>query len=245
MSSGRLLRGMHQAVLDKAGPLLNAVVASYGAALDPARLDIDEAIAQMDLGGADGEFLDYHGEIYGVLRADAETDDAYRARIKREVFRLRVNAHAIEQAVLDETGWDVRIEEPWREMFRLDESRLSGGDKFYDGDHIGYHLIRPESLHNDVDWNVVLPIIYRNKPAGVKVVDWRSKPTHIWQDVVSYRSREWRGSRRTWLSARATWRELNPVVDISHTTRGLIANETTVCIPVLSGIAANETTVCI
>lgn len=229
-SAPRMLKGMHQAVLDKAGPLLNTVVASYAAALDPAQAAIGEAIDQMTLAGADGEFLDYHGEIYGVLRADSETDNAYRARIKREVFRLRVNAHAIEQAILDETGWDVRIEEPWRELFRLDESRLSGGNKFYDGDHIGYHLIRPEALDNDVNWDVVLPIIDRNKPAGVIIVDWRVKPTNIRQHLVVYRSREWRGSRRSWMSAKSTWQGLNPVIDVKHVTIGTVVNETSLCI---------------
>lgn len=197
--------------------LLWAVMSGYGGAVRAANVQVGQALRQMIMTQAEGEWLDVWGTLYGVGRKQAELDAAYQIRMAREVFRRRVNARAIELAIRDETGWDVRIDEPWRELFRLDESTLSGGFKFYDGDHVGYHLIRPEALDN-VDWDVVLPIIERNKPAGVLVVDQRIKPTRIYQELVSFTSHEWRGSRRTWASANDTWRGLNPIIDVAHQT---------------------------
>lgn len=197
--------------------LLWALMSGYGGQMRSAKTQVGEALRQMIFTQAEGEWLDIWGTLYGVERKQAELDAAMQTRIATEVFRRRTNARAIELAIRDETGWDVRIEEPWRELFRLDESTLSGGHKFYDGDTVGYHLIRPEALDN-VDWDVVLPIIERNKPAGVLVVGQRIKPTNVHQIHVTYTSQPWRGSRRTWASADTTWRGLNPVVDIKHST---------------------------
>lgn len=195
--------------------LLWAIMSGYGGEVRAAQLQIAQALRQMVIPQAEGEWLDVWGTLYGVARKQVELDAAYQMQFSREVFRQRTNARAIEIAIKDETGWDVRIEEPWREMFRLDESSLSGGHKFYDGDHVGYHLIRPEALDN-VDWAVVLPIIERNKPAGVRVVDYRVKPTHVYQEIITYTSQPWRGTRRSWATAKDNWRGLNPMVDAMH-----------------------------
>jgi len=197
--------------------LLWAIMSGYGGEVRAAEYQVGQALRQMVITQAEGEWLDIWGTLYGVDRKQTELDAALQIRLRREVFRRRVNAHAIEIAIMDETGWDVRIEEPWRELFRLDESTLSGGYKFYDGDTVGYHLIRPEAL-DQVDWSIVLPIIERNKPAGVIVVGQRIKPTRVHQARVTYTSQPWRGSRRTWASAHDTWRGLNPVVDVKHTS---------------------------
>ena len=197
--------------------LLWAVMSGYAGEVRAAAVQVGEALRQMVITQAEGEWLDVWGSLYGVDRRQAELDVALRLRMSREVFRKRVNARAIEIAIKDETGWDVRIEEPWRELFRLDESTLSGGFKFDDGDHVGYHLIRPEAL-DTVDWDIVLPIIERNKGAGIIVVDQRIKPTRVYQQQFRYTSQLWRGSRRSWASARETWRGLNPVVDAKHST---------------------------
>jgi hypothetical protein len=197
--------------------LLWVLLTGYAVETRAAAYQVQQALRQMVITQAEGEWVDVWGGLYGVPRVQAELDAAYAARIKREAFRERVNARAIELAIRDETGWDVRIEEPWRELFHLDESRLSGGHRFYDGTTVGYHLIRPEALDN-VNWDIVLPIIERNKPAGVIVVGQIIKPTRVYADWVRYSSREWRGSRRTWASADDTWRGLNPVVGVAHTS---------------------------
>lgn len=197
--------------------LLWAIMSGYGGELRAGQYQVGQALRQMIIPQSEGEWLDIWGTLYGVDRKQVEIDAAFKQRLTREVFRRRVNAHAIELAIRDETGWDVRIEEPWRQMFRLDESKLSSRSKFYDGDTIGYHLIRPEALDN-VDWDIVLPIIERNKPAGVVVVGQRIKPTRVYQQRITYTSQLWRGSRRSWATADDTWRGLNPVVDFKHST---------------------------
>lgn len=152
--------------------ILWALLAGYASELRIAEAQVKQALRQMVLYQSELEWLDVWGTLYGVPRKDGELDSAYGPRIVREVLRLRVNARGIEQAIRDETGADVRIEEPWRDLFILDQSELSGPHRIYDGEKYGYHLIRPVALE-PVDSRIVLPIVHRNRPAGVDVLDMR------------------------------------------------------------------------
>lgn len=154
--------------------LLWALLYAYAQETAFGRYQVAQALRQMIVGQAEGYWLDLWGKLYDVPRLPGEVDDKMQARIPREAFRVRVNALGIEQAILDATGWDVRIEEPWKEVFTLDQSTLSGPDKLYDGGTIGYHLIRPVSK-DTVDWRVVLPIVERNRAAGVLVSEAQSR----------------------------------------------------------------------
>lgn len=149
--------------------LLWALLSSYSGELRDAKTQIGEALRQMRIPQAEGQWLDFWGNLYGFGRTGSESDAAYADRIPVDAFRVRVNAHAIEQAIFDATGFDVRIEEPWQELFVLDQSLLSGPDKFYDGSRAGYHLIQPVSRQS-VDWPPVLEVIERNRAAGVAVL---------------------------------------------------------------------------
>ena len=128
-----------------------------------------EALKQMVIPDSEAEWLDLWGDIYGIPRQTGETDAVFAPRIPVEVFRERVNPRAIELAIRDLTGRDVRIEEPWQRIARWDESITDGPDKFYDGERIGYHLIQP-TTRDYVDWNDILPIVHRNRPTGVLVL---------------------------------------------------------------------------
>jgi hypothetical protein len=149
--------------------LLWALLASYGAEIDAAQEQILEALRQMVMTQAEAEWLDVWGVLYGIPRLSGETDAEFAPRIPEEAFRIRVNRYGIEKAILDATGWNVRIEEPWEEIFTLDQSTLSGPDRMYDGERYGYHLIRPVTS-DFVDWDKVLPVIERNRAAGVQVI---------------------------------------------------------------------------
>lgn len=149
--------------------ILWALMTGYAGEVRAAAHQVVQALRQMVLPQAELEWLDLWGALYGVPRLSGELDEAYAPRIEKEAFRIRVSVGGIEQAIIDATGWDVRIEEPWKEIFTLDQSMLSGPDRFYDGDRYGYHLIRPFTRDN-VDWAVVLPIIDRNRAAGVLVI---------------------------------------------------------------------------
>lgn len=149
--------------------LLWALMSAYAEEVIAARGQVGEALRQMVMLTAEAEWLDFWGTLYSVPRLPGESDTAYQVRIPKEAFRLRNNARAIELAIRDATGFDVTIEEPWRDIFRLDESVLSGPHKFYDGARVGYHLIQPIT-HGYVDWPAVLAVINRNRPAGIEVL---------------------------------------------------------------------------
>lgn len=146
--------------------LLWVLLSGYADEVLWAREQVRQALRQMVIGTADGEWLDFWSALYGVPRLPGEADAALRVRIPREAFRARNNARAIELAIRDATGFDVRIEEPWREIFTLDSSELSGSAKFQDGDRIGHHLIQPVA-RSTVDWDAVGAVIERNRAAGV------------------------------------------------------------------------------
>jgi hypothetical protein len=136
-------------------------------------------LRQMIITQAQNEWLDLWGTLYATPRLVGESDSNYAPRIPREAFRLRCNARGIELAIRDSTGFDVRIEEPWTNIFRFDESSWSGPDAFYDGEYVGYHLIRP-LIRSSVDWPAILAVIERNRAAGVAVLG----PKLIWSTLV-------------------------------------------------------------
>lgn len=149
--------------------LLRALLGGYARELRTAKAQIGEALKQMVITQAEGEWLDLWGTLYNTPRPQEMVDTAYQPLIPQEAFRIRVNGYAIEKAILDLTGQRVHIEEPWEGMFRLDESALSGTHRFYDGSSVGYHLIRPVAVQA-INWDGILDIIERNKAAGVIVL---------------------------------------------------------------------------
>lgn len=146
--------------------LMWVLFTGYAREVSAAEYQIRQALLQMVIKTAEGEWLDLWGALYSVQRLQGETDVAYRARIPREAFRIRVNALAIELAIKDLTGKTVRILEPWMDVFTLDESVLDGPHRFQDGDRVGPFWIQPVS-DVPIDWSDVIPIVLRNKPAGV------------------------------------------------------------------------------
>ncbi len=160
--------------------LLWVVLSAYARELREAGVQKEEALRQMVIPQAEGYWLDVWGLLYGIGRLPGENDGDYAPRIPEEAFRIRVNALAIEKAIKDITGKDVRILEPWRNMFRLNESELSGIDHLYDGANYGYHLIQPVS-ETVISWDDVLPVIDRNRPAGVLIL----KPRMEWSTWVN------------------------------------------------------------
>jgi len=167
--------------------LLWALMSTYSREVDAAAYQVRQALLQMVIATAEGEWLDLWGALYGVPRLDGETDPQLRLRIPVEAFRLRVNPRAIEVAIKDLTGKTVTILEPWKDIFTLDESLLSGPDKMQDHDLVGPFLIQPQSV-GSIDWSDVLPIVERNRPAGVLMLDpqvlYRSGASRDWAITV-------------------------------------------------------------
>lgn len=150
--------------------LLRSLFGGYARELREVKYQAGEAVRQMVITQAEDEWLDLWGALYNSPRPFEMSDAELQDLIPKEAFRIRVNGYAIEQAILDLTGLEVTIDEPWGNMFRLDESALSGSDAFYDGSNVGYHLIRP-TAQKSIDWSLVMPIVERNRAAGVLVLD--------------------------------------------------------------------------
>lgn len=146
------------------------IMKAYARELRAAAFAVTEALKQMIVWRSSGEWVDFWGWLFNTDRRSGETDGAYAERIPVEAFRLRLNPYAIEKAIFDATGARVAITEPWEDLFALDESTLSGPHRLYDGVAVGYHLIKPVA-YGAVDWRVVLPIIERNRAAGVLSVE--------------------------------------------------------------------------
>lgn len=149
--------------------LIWVIMSAYAKELIIASEAVVEAIKQMFIPTSSGYWLTTWGEIFGLVKRNDETDPEFVDRFIPEIFRKRLNARAIEKAILDATGDVVRILEPWEDLFQLDYSRVSGSDRMYDGDTVGYHIIAPQSV-GSVNWDKILPIIERNRAAGVMVL---------------------------------------------------------------------------
>lgn len=161
----RLIDHLYPA-FDKSDPVLLGFLAAYAQALEAAAVDVPLALEQATLATADGDWLDYWGMQFGVYRPEGMNDAAYLARIVGETTRPRANRFAIENAASDALGVEVMIDEPWRRIFTLDWSALSGNHKLKDGQTIGCNLIRPVALV-PIDWTGVPEIVERNRATGV------------------------------------------------------------------------------
>jgi hypothetical protein len=148
--------------------LLWCVLSPYAGEVDAAAHQVGQALRQMVLTQSDGDWLDVWAGLYGVPRRANETDAELQARIPLEVFRLRVNGLAIERAVADLTGHEVMIGEPWKRMFTLSGSALSGDDHLHDGHYYTYHVIQPVGAPG-TDWASAMPVLERNKAAGIEI----------------------------------------------------------------------------
>lgn len=149
--------------------LLWGILDSIALELEGARDQIPEALRQITMTASEAEYLDLWGYYFDVPRKPGMSDADYREWIVKEVTRLRLSPGAIELAILEHTGFDVTILEPWKFIFTYDESELDGDHRLFDGNLIDYHVIQPKAF-TPVDWTVVMPVIHRNRSAGVLVL---------------------------------------------------------------------------
>ncbi|EAM1616331.1 hypothetical protein F2264_21505 [Salmonella enterica] len=149
--------------------ILHAIFGAYSREMRAAKQAVTDGIDQMFIPTANDGFLDTWGNQFGLPRA-GRSDNDYRQYIISEVFRVRVNSFAIVKTVKDLTGYDITLHEPWKDVFRLDTSELSGPDRFYKAGDSSYFIVQPKSFNRRVDWNVVIPIIQRNLAAGVTIM---------------------------------------------------------------------------
>lgn len=84
--------------------LLYAFLEAYAEELTTARHQVRQAIRQMAVPTAEGEWLDEIGSYFSVYRASGEPDSQYGPRIIAEVLRPKGNNIAIEEAIRIATG---------------------------------------------------------------------------------------------------------------------------------------------
>ena len=147
-----------------------AIIRPYERELRIARASSETHQEQMILQESQGYWIDYWGSYFGVARRSGELDAPYIQRIIDEVFRARNTLLAIEGGIEDSLGYDVQIYEPWKRVFTLSQSRLSGRDHLH-GDYYRYHIIHPRS-DQAVDWDLVEEQIHLLRPAGTLI--WES-----------------------------------------------------------------------
>lgn len=198
--------------------LLRSLLGGYARELRTAKEQIGEALKQMVITQAEGEWLDLWGALYNTPRKYGQTDATYAPLIPQEAFRIRVNGYAIEKAILDLTGQQVNIEEPWGSMFRLDESKLSGTHRFYDGSNVGCYLIRPVA-DKAINWDGILDIIERNKAAGVIVLPPEERNRTYVRDPLD---------GTIWSQRWGLWARLVKVNDIPRLSETLILSTGTI-----------------
>lgn len=160
--------------------LLWSMLDAYAVTLEAASVDVDLAVKQLYLGTAQADLLDVWGDRFGQPREEGETDDAYRIRILVETLRPRVNQYAIEKAIFDITGHVVELYEPWKDLFVLGESALSGGHFMQDGAFYTYNVVQPQ-CKNPIDWARPLQVIHRNRPVGtvISAPAFTPDPRHV------------------------------------------------------------------
>lgn len=144
-----------------------AILASIDKELTEAEQEAIKAKVLMSLNTATGEWLDEYGKIFGVLRRDDETDDAYRSRIIGYILLERGTIPAIKKAIqnfLQDYDSHIEIYEPYTNVFFLNRSKLNGEDRFL-GEYYTFAVIDikmtkpfPEGL---------VDVINEFKPAGV------------------------------------------------------------------------------
>lgn len=155
--------------------VLWALLDAIGRQMHEAQAQIAPALSQMILPQATGEWADYWGLLFGVPRLIGEADGDYTQRIIEEVKRARNNPYAILGNIHRLTGYKLDLREPWREVFMLSGSELSGGDHLQDDDEYRYHTAQLIAREY-VDWEPIMKIAYQDKPAGTTFIAPASIP---------------------------------------------------------------------
>lgn len=138
---------------------------ALGRVLDRAKADVVEALRQLTIPTAEGEWLDIWGSYFGIGRRDGEEDPSLAERIVWEPRRPRSNPVAMQANIKRLTGMDVEVREPWRELFTAGVSELSGSDHLPDDKEYGYHRIQLVA-RRPIDFTGPMREAELDRPAG-------------------------------------------------------------------------------
>lgn len=137
---------------------------------------IPDAAAQVSLADADSDWLDVHGDLYGIPRLAGMDDVVYRQHLLDEVKRPRNNPRGIEHTLRRWSGQDIQVREPWQEIFTLSASRLSGR-QFLEGAPVyQYHTMQLVASAVGMDWALLQAIADADRPAGTVLLPPATHP---------------------------------------------------------------------
>lgn len=159
-------------------------VDTVGRVLDRAKADIAEALRQLTVPTAEGEWLDLWAGYFGLQRRADESDSALAARTVWEPRRPRNNPVAIRSNIRRIVGAEVEVREPWREMMRASVSRLDGQDRLPNGTEYCYHYAQLTS-RDHLDWDAAMREAEADRPAGTLYLPpvTLPPPYHVEADV--------------------------------------------------------------
>jgi len=146
-----------------------AILQAIGNQLSDAEKDAIEGRVVMSLKTSTGRWLNIYGDIFGVYRQGLESDEVYRQRILNYITLSRGTIPAIISAsrnFLNDYDSYIEVYEPYRNTFRLNNSKLNSGDALL-GNYYRYAII-------DIRMGRTFPpelidIIKAFKPAGVDI----------------------------------------------------------------------------
>ena len=150
--------------------LLWVLLGGAGLAYDDARAAVPAALRQLILPQSRHEWADLFGAIFGIPRDPGETDPVYTQRIIWEVQRRRSNPFAISANIRYRTGDDIRVREPWQEIFVLSESPMDDDFHLQGAPIWQYHTAQLVAT-TGVRWPKVLQEAYADRPAGTIYLD--------------------------------------------------------------------------
>lgn len=182
---------------------------------------LDVAKLEMALETATDDWLDFWGNTFGVLRLNGEKDDDYRVRIIEEITAPKNTIEAIKLATARHLkrknknstieAKDVRVFEPWTELFKLDvRGYLDGTGRLISYDYWNYAVIDVSLPDSSLITPDLIKYLGKIKAGGVKIAFtispvWEvvTDPIKeqrdiniyqkIWQQVYSYVSDHFHG----------------------------------------------------
>lgn len=137
-----LLSKYPQSWLDENAPNITNILNACQLIFDRMTTEINLAKQGLNINSAEVWYLDLHGDDLKTPRVPGETDDNYRVRILDEMLRRRNSISAIISAINSiQAGQGAEVYEPWKNLFRIGESKLSGPDKIIDYKFWNYHVV--------------------------------------------------------------------------------------------------------
>lgn len=143
-------------------------------AIDDSLEKVKDTVTDMELMSvittATGEWLDWWGDRFHVLRESGESDTEYSERIKESVTNQKGTIPALISAVKRALGEDtiVRAEETYEDLRIFNISTFSGTGKFQDSDTVRLGVVK--IFINKMANDKLREEIWKTRSSGIKVI---------------------------------------------------------------------------